>query len=54
MLQSSRHLNKAPDGTELDVQPLLDESFSQIADILAFLEALSGEFPEVKAPELPE
>jgi cytochrome c peroxidase len=45
---------KAPDGIEFDVQPLLGESFSQIADIVAFLEALTGDLPEIKAPELPK
>jgi len=37
----------------LDVEPLLGRSYSEIADLVAFLEALTGEVPAVASPELP-
>ena len=37
-----------PKGVELDVQPLADQSFSEIPAIVAFLESLTGEFPKVE------
>lgn len=42
-----------PDGLPLDVEPLLGRSFSEIPAIVAFLESLSGEMPDVSPPELP-
>ena len=42
-----------PEGLPLDVEPLSGRSFSEIDAIVAFLEALSGEPPEIEAPELP-
>jgi cytochrome c peroxidase len=41
------------DGQPLDVQPLLGQSFSEIPYLVAFLEALTGEAPEIEPPELP-
>ena len=41
------------DGMKLDVQPLIGQSFSEIPDIVAFLESLSGESPKIEAPHLP-
>jgi cytochrome c peroxidase len=42
------------DGLPLDVQPLLGQSYSEIPDIVAFLESLSGEPPKITPPELPK
>jgi cytochrome c peroxidase len=42
-----------PDGLPLDVEPLSDRSFSEIADVVAFLESLTGESPRVTPPDLP-
>lgn len=41
------------DGPPLDVKPRLGNSFSEIPDVVAFLESLTGEPPEVTVPELP-
>ena len=41
------------DGLPLDVQPLFGQSFSEIADLVAFLETLSGEIPHIEPPTLP-
>lgn len=38
----------AGEGMAVDFEPLLDRSFSEIAPIVAFLEALTGEGPPVK------
>lgn len=43
----------APDDLPLDVAPLLGQSFSDIAALVAFLESLSGEMPKIEPPELP-
>ncbi len=40
-------------GPPLDIKPLVGRSFSEIQDIVSFLEALSGEPPAVSPPELP-
>jgi cytochrome c peroxidase len=45
--------SKSADGLPLDVEPLLGQSFSEIADLVAFLQSLSGEVPQVEPPELP-
>jgi cytochrome c peroxidase len=42
------------DGLPLHVQPLSGQSFSEIPDLVAFLESLSGEPPQISPPELPE
>lgn len=42
-----------PDGVTLDIEPLSGRSYSEIADLVAFLEALSGEPPDIKPPKLP-
>jgi cytochrome c peroxidase len=41
------------DGLPLDVTPLLGQSYSEIAAIVAFLESLTGEQPQVSRPALP-
>jgi cytochrome c peroxidase len=41
------------DDLPLDVEPLLGRSYSEIADIVAFLESLAGEAPVIAAPKLP-
>lgn len=43
---------RAPDGAALDIEPLSGRSYSEIADLVAFLEALSGEPPVIKPPKL--
>lgn len=43
----------APGGHSLDVAPLLDRSFDEIPDLVAFLKALSGEVPKIEPPTLP-
>lgn len=43
----------SPDGLRLDVKPLVSQSFSEIPDLVAFLESLTGEAPKVTPPELP-
>ena len=42
-----------PDGLRLDVESLSGRSYSEIADLVAFLEALSGKQPTVIPPTLP-
>lgn len=44
---------RTSDGLPLDIEPLLGKSFSEIAPIVAFLECLTGEPPDVKTPDLP-
>jgi cytochrome c peroxidase len=41
------------DGRDLDIKPLLGQSFSEIPDLVAFLESLSGEIPRITPPKLP-
>jgi cytochrome c peroxidase len=41
------------DGLPLDVTPLLGQSYSEISAIVAFLESLNGELPQVSRPALP-
>ncbi|HEX5105433.1 MAG TPA: cytochrome c peroxidase, partial [Pirellulaceae bacterium] len=41
------------DGLTPDIQPLLGQSFSEIPDLVAFLESLTGEPPQITRPELP-
>jgi cytochrome c peroxidase len=42
-----------PDGLALDIQPLSGQSFSEISDLVVFLESLSGEPPKITPPDLP-
>ena len=44
---------KAVDDLPLDVEPLVSRSFSEIADVVAFLESLTGEAPKMTPPVLP-
>lgn len=43
---------RAPDGSKIDIQALSGQSFSEISDIVAFLETLSGELPDDVAPKI--
>ena len=45
--------SRGPGGLELDVEPLLGQSYSEIDAVVEFLKSLSGESPHVIAPELP-
>ena len=45
---------KAPGGLPLDIMPLAAQSFSDIDDLVAFLQALTGEPPHVTPPKLPK
>ncbi len=45
--------SQAPDELRLDVEPLLGLSFTEIPDVVAFLESLTGEAPQVSPPVLP-
>ena len=45
-----RHM---PEGSRLDIEPLLGQSYSEISDIVAFLESLSGEPVRIAPPKLP-
>lgn len=40
-------------GLPLDIEPLLDLSYSDIGSLVAFLDSLTGEPPDVEPPELP-
>lgn len=42
------------DGFVLDIQPLSGQSYSEIPDIVAFLESLTGQPPKIGPPELPQ
>jgi cytochrome c peroxidase len=44
---------QSPDGLPLDIAPLLGQSYSEISAIVAFLESLNGEPPEISKPTLP-
>lgn len=44
---------QTPDGLAPDIQPLSGQSYSEIPDIVAFLESLSGEPVKVTPPKLP-
>jgi cytochrome c peroxidase len=45
--------SSVPNGPPLDIHPLLGQSYSEIAPLVAFLESLTGEIPEVTPPKLP-
>ena len=42
-----------PEGLPLDIESLQGVSLTEMADLIAFLEALTGEEPKVTPPELP-
>lgn len=44
---------RAPSGLSLDVEPLTNQSFSEIPDLVEFLQALTGEPPVITPPSLP-
>jgi cytochrome c peroxidase len=49
-----RHVPRSSaDGQPLDIEPLLDRSFAEITPLVAFLDSLTGEAPEVLPPDLP-
>lgn len=41
------------EGLTIDFEPLMGRSFSEIAPIVAFLDSLTGEAPEITPPRLP-
>jgi cytochrome c peroxidase len=43
----------SPEALPIDFEPLVGRSFSEIAPIVAFLDALTGEAPEIAPPRLP-
>ena len=45
--------SQAPGGLPLDVEPLFGQSYSEMTTVVAFLESLSGEVPDVVPPKLP-
>jgi cytochrome c peroxidase len=45
--------SRGPNGLDLDVEPLLGQSFSEIEALVEFLKSLSGEPPKITPPELP-
>ena len=49
----NRDVPTTTSGLPLDVQPLSGQSFSEIPDLVAFLESLTGEPPRITPPELP-
>jgi cytochrome c peroxidase len=44
---------RSPDGLPLDIEPLLGQSYSEISDVVAFLESLNGEPIKITPPALP-
>lgn len=42
-----------PDGLSLDIESLQGVAFTEMSDLIAFLEALSGEEPKITPPDLP-
>ena len=42
-----------PEGERLDIEPLVAQSFSDMAAIVEFLRSLSGKVPEMGIVELP-
>ncbi len=45
--------NAGPNGLDLDIEPLVGQSYSDIDAIVEFLKALDGELPKIEPPELP-
>ena len=43
----------APDGLTLDIEPLLGLSYMDVSALVAFLDSLTGDVPQVAVPELP-
>lgn len=43
-----------PDNLPLDIRPRGSQSFSEVTDLVEFLESLTGPPPEIAVPELPE
>jgi hypothetical protein len=41
------------DGLSLDIESLQGVALDEIPDLIAFLDALSGELPKIAPPELP-
>jgi cytochrome c peroxidase len=46
-------LPSGSDGLPLDIESLQGVAFTEMTDLLAFLEALSGEYPKIDPPTLP-
>lgn len=44
---------QGPHGLDLDIQPLLGRSYTEVGPIVAFLKSLSGESPPIERPDLP-
>ena len=44
---------KSADGLPFDIEPLTGRSFSEVSDLVAFLESLTGQPPQVTPPKLP-
>ncbi len=42
-----------PDGLPLDIESLQGVPFTEMSDLIAFLEALTGEEPKIARPKLP-
>lgn len=45
--------SSGPDGLALDIESLQGVAFTEMSDLIAFLDALTGEEPKITAPELP-
>jgi cytochrome c peroxidase len=45
--------NSGPEGLPLDIESLQGIPFSEMSDMIAFLEALTGEEPKIAPPKLP-
>jgi hypothetical protein len=43
-----------PDNLPLDIRPRGSQSFSEVTDLVEFLESLTGPPPEIAVPQLPE
>lgn len=41
-----------PEGQPLDIEPRVDSSFSDIDSLVAFLRSLTGELPDIGAPDI--
>lgn len=44
---------KSADGLPFDIEPLTGRSFSEVSDLVAFLESLTGQPPQITPPKLP-
>jgi cytochrome c peroxidase len=45
--------SRGPDGLDLDIEPLLGQSYAEIGAIVEFLKSLSGEPPKITPPGIP-